>query len=73
MEITVFAHQKKLKLVDPYEDVRELPIDTLIGADFYLTAMIAEPSEKHYINFLFLHWSEPNLFLLSASLRESAT
>ncbi|GFS95328.1 CCHC-type domain-containing protein [Nephila pilipes] len=36
MDITLFNHQKKLKLTDPYKDVNDLPIEVLIGADFYV-------------------------------------
>ncbi|GBN69084.1 hypothetical protein AVEN_251531-1, partial [Araneus ventricosus] len=45
-DITLFARQKKLKLADPYEKTDNLPIEVLIGADFYWTVMTVKPPKK---------------------------
>ncbi|GBL97172.1 hypothetical protein AVEN_87091-1, partial [Araneus ventricosus] len=45
-DITLFARQKKLKLADPYEKTDNLPIEVMIGADFYWTVMTVKPPKK---------------------------
>ncbi|GBN66530.1 hypothetical protein AVEN_80739-1, partial [Araneus ventricosus] len=45
-DITLFARQKKLKLADPYERTDNLPIEVLIGTDFYWTVMTVKPPKK---------------------------
>ncbi|GBM17102.1 hypothetical protein AVEN_133355-1 [Araneus ventricosus] len=45
-DITLFARKKKLKLADPYEKTDNLPIEVLIGADFYWTVMTVKPPKK---------------------------
>ncbi|GBN18025.1 hypothetical protein AVEN_41401-1 [Araneus ventricosus] len=45
-DITLFGLQKKLKLADPYEKIDNLPIEVLIGADFYWTVMTVKPPKK---------------------------
>ncbi|GBN01449.1 hypothetical protein AVEN_259006-1 [Araneus ventricosus] len=45
-DITLFSRQKKLKLADPYEKAGDLPIEVLVGADFYWTVMTVKPLKK---------------------------
>ncbi|GBN73097.1 hypothetical protein AVEN_155737-1 [Araneus ventricosus] len=45
-DITLFSQQKKLKLADPYEKTDNLPIEVLIGADFYWPMMTIKPSKN---------------------------
>ncbi|GBN57455.1 hypothetical protein AVEN_123850-1 [Araneus ventricosus] len=46
LQWTLFSHQRKLKLADPYEKTGDLPIEVLIGADFKWTVMTVKPPKK---------------------------
>ncbi|GBN55039.1 hypothetical protein AVEN_138555-1 [Araneus ventricosus] len=45
-DITLFAQQKKLKLADPHEKTDNLPIEVLIGVDFYWTVITVKSPKK---------------------------
>ncbi|XP_071041466.1 uncharacterized protein [Parasteatoda tepidariorum] len=42
LEIASMAHKKKFKLADPNDTIQEMPIEVLIGADFYWTVVNSE-------------------------------
>ncbi|GBL94030.1 hypothetical protein AVEN_185007-1 [Araneus ventricosus] len=63
--ITLFARRKKLKLADPYEKAGDLPIEVLIGDDFYCIAMTVKPPKKLTVSLVLI----PSVFgwILSGS------
>nr|XP_042897565.1 uncharacterized protein LOC122269298 [Parasteatoda tepidariorum] len=42
LEIASMAHKKKFKLADPNDTLQDMPIEVLIGADFYWTVVNSE-------------------------------